>query len=178
MKPKTKKPLNIKPLSNIEIIKKLKKKGVNVKFLAYKDLKYINSLDDVMPFILLYQLHEPIGHWVSVFVNDEGLNYYDPLGYVPDKLLKSHFFHPEGREVMNADFTYLNKLMLEWLEDHDQDRIIYNNKPVQPSGSMTCGYHCFTRLLFNDIPNDEFVNYLMSLPVDKREKKVVDYFNK
>lgn len=179
--PKPKKEFNgasVEPLSNIDIITKLKKHDLDVKFVAYKDLKNLNSLEEVIPCILLYQLHFPVGHWVALFENKDGINYFDPLGYVPDKLLKTNFNHPEGREAMNADFTYLNQLLLEWLEDKGQSKITYNEKKLQPTGSNTCGYWCSSRLMFKDLTNDEFNEYMIQFPTPERERKVVKFFNK
>ena len=173
---------NVEPLSNTDIINKLKKHNLNVKFIAYKDLKYLHSLDDIIypnGCILLYQLHFPIGHWISLFKNNEGtIEYFDPLGFVPDQLIKTNFSHPEGREKMNADFTYLNQLLLEWLEDNGKDKIVYNEYKIQPINSNTCGYQCATRLYFSDIPLDEYAKYFMKMPVDVRERKIVNFFNK
>jgi hypothetical protein len=169
---------SVKPLSNIDIIEKLKKHDVNINFIPYKDLKHLNNLDQIIPCILLYQLHYPVGHWVAIFENKEGINYFDPLGYVPDKLLKTSFQHPEGREVMNADFTYLNQLLLEYLEDHDLNNIVYNEVKLQPSGTNTCGYWTSARLMFKDLTNDEFNSYFKEFKVEDRERKVVKYFNK
>lgn len=168
--------MSVKPLSTVELKKKLP-----INTILYKDLKNLRSLDDIIKpngCILLYQLHYPIGHFTTLFENKEGLNYFDPLGFIPDRLLKTNFDHPEGRESMGADFTYLNQLLLEFLNEHDYDKITFNEQKLQPINSNTCGYWCLTRLYFKDLTNDEFNDYFMSMPIKKREEKVVKFYNK
>jgi len=171
-------PQTVDPLSNIDIQNKLKKYDINIKFVPYKSLKNINSLEDILPCILLYQLHFPIGHWVALFKNDEGINYFDPLGYVPDKLLKSNFSHPEGRESMNADYTYLNQLLLEYIDDNKLNGVVYSNDKLQGSKTNTCGYWCATRLLCGHITNDDFNDEFMKMKQSEREKKIIKLYRK
>lgn len=168
---------NVKPLSNEDIVKKLSKYGIPIQFVIYKELKYLTSLEEILPCILLYQLMYPIGHWVAIFVNKEGINYWDPLGYIPDQLLKDNFQHPAGREAMNADYTYLAQLLLEYSEETGLP-VIYNEIALQPPNTNTCGYFCGIRLLTNEMTNDEFNSVFKKYPTDKRQDIIVKLWKK
>lgn len=163
---------NSVPLSNTEISNKLEKYGLDVEFVPYRQLKYVKSLNDIMPCILLYQHHYPIGHWVALFRNHEGINYFDPTGKVPDALLETNYDHPAGRVAMNADYTYLNDLLYKLNEP-----IIYNDFPLQTPDSNTCGAWVSMRLLSSNLKNDEFVKlFKHHNPID-RQKLIWKMYN-
>jgi hypothetical protein len=145
----------IPPLSDKQILDKCHSNGVPVKFVEYEELRNMQKLDEHLPMILLYQLHKPVGHWVSLFLNEEGINYHDPLGHVPDELLKTNFDHPAGRQAMGADFTYLTALLYKFCQDH-KCKCIYNEIPLQSSHTSTCGYFSTVRLLSSGITNNDY----------------------
>lgn len=124
-----------------------------------------------MPCILLYELNEDFGHWCCLWRNQEGINYFEPTGRMPDKLLQTHFNNPNGRKRMNANFTYLNLLLY-----NTSEKIIYNSDRLQPDNSITCGYWCCVRLIYGDIKNDEFNKIFLAYPVKKREAKIVKIY--
>lgn len=166
------------PLSDKEIIAKLAKYGIDVNFIPYKSLKTLDVLDDILPCILLYELHFPIGHWCAIFENQQGLNFFDPLGFVPDGLLvKGGFDHPAGREAMGANFTYLTDLLIKYQQDHGV-KVIYNEVPLQSPNSDVCGHWVSLRLLSQNLTNDQFNRLLKKYPVSERQKKVRQLFNK
>lgn len=165
--------MSIRPLSNIDIQKKLSAKGLDIQFIPYHILKHYEDINDILPCILLYELHYPIGHWVALFRNGEGINYFDSTGEVPDALLETNFAHPSGRVKMGADYTYLNRLLL-----NSGENIIYNDKPLQTKNTNTCGYWCAVRLLCWGIPQDKFVNEFMHKNGAQRQKIIVQLYNK
>jgi len=160
------------PLSNNDIEEKMCKYGINADFVPYRQLKYINSLDEIMPCFLLYQHHFPIGHWVALFRNSQGINYFDPTGRVPDVLLETNYDHPAGRVKMNADFTYLNNLLYKC-----EGKIIYNDYPLQTPESNTCGAWVGVRLLASNIFNDDFVKLFEPYDGEKRQRKIWALFH-
>jgi hypothetical protein len=168
--------MNAPPLSNNDISRKLEKYGLDVEFVPYKQLKYLTSLDEIIPCFLLYQQHYPIGHWVALFKNQEGMNYFDPTGKVPDILLETNYDHPAGRIAMNADFTYLNNLLYKSAEDGY--KIIYNDVPLQTPDSNTCGYWTSVRLLTKDVKNDDFNKLFNSYSDDERQEKIVNIYKR
>ena len=165
--------LETKPLSNIEITNKLEKYGINIKFIPYQDIKNVKKIDDLLPCILLYQLHYPVGHWVCLFKNQEGINYFDSTGNFPDELLKTNFDNIQGRKKLNADYTYLADLMFK-----NGEKIIYNEIELQPENTMWCGHISFMRLMTQNVLNDEFNKILSQYDDNERGRKVVEFWNK
>lgn len=161
---------HVKPLSNYEVIAKAREYGYQLHYLPYSQLRYIDSLERHLPLLLLYQLEMPsFGHWVLLFKNGEGLNYFDSTGQLPDWHLE-HSFNYNDREGVNADYTYLLDLLSQYPE------IVYNEQPLQPSGTNTCGYWSLIRLLCSSLSNDVFNHHYMMLPTKQREEEIVrDY---
>ena len=156
---------------------KLSTYGIHATFLYYHQLKDIESLIPLMPIILLYEHHYPMGHWVSIFVNSEGLNYFDSTSHTPDFLLgKEIFDNPKGRDATGSDFTYLNQLLLNAIEALDT-KLIYNEHKLQKQGTATCGPWNVIRLLFGEFTNKQFHSLFKSIRLGERDKKVVKLFN-
>ena len=153
------------PLSNTDIVDKLKKHNINIRFIPYHELKDVKKIDDLLPCILLYELHHPIGHWVALWRNKDGINYFDSTGHVPDGLLDT-FENPYGRKAMGADYTYLLKLL------SDKAPIIYNEVKLQRDGTVTCGAWCAVRLLCGDVSCDDFNEMFMDIAPKDREAKI------
>lgn len=165
--------MEAQPLSNIELINKLKEYDINIKFVLYREIKSLDDLNDVLPCILLYELNPLIGHWVALFKNKFGLNYFDPLGNVPDKLLKTSF-HNGDRNEKGADYTYLTELLYK-----DKHKIIFNEIPLQyPSDTNTCGHWCFLRLLFHNISNNAFNECFKHYSAEQRQELVYHLYKK
>jgi hypothetical protein len=165
------------PMTDKELMTKLKKYDLHAHFVAYEDLKTFERLDDHLPMILLYQLHVPAGHFVSLFLNKEGLNYFDSRAYVPDKLLETHFDHTAGREAMGADHTYLNELILRYLDEHDV-KLIYNENKLQSQDSTTCGPWSAIRLIYGNVTNDEFWELWKDYDIKQRQDMILKLWNK
>lgn len=166
--------MNVKPLSSGDLRDKLKKYGMDVNVILYQDIKRHNKLSEIMPCILLYQLDSPsFGHWTCLFRNNEGINYFDSTGHIPDELLKTHFNGAlMSREYVNEDYTYLSKLMSDTGEP-----IIYNEIKLQPNNTMTCGYWCFNRMYLNNIFQDEYAKLWKQYKDGERERKIVAFYN-
>jgi len=170
--------MEVPPLSTKEIDKKLKKYGHDHTCVIYKQLKQIDHIDDLLPMTLLYQQHYPIGHFVAIFVNGEGLNYFDSTAHQIDALIQgSHFDNPLGRSATGADYTHLCRLMYDFVERFDVP-IIWNEKKLQGSQSNTCGYWTTVRHVYHNLTNDEFNEMFMKYPIQKRDEMIVKLYNK
>jgi hypothetical protein len=163
----------IQPLSDLQVTEKLQRYGIFVKFIPYENLRYVSEIDDIIPCLLLYQLHYPVGHWTVIFRDTKNgkINYFDPIGKKPDQLLETNFGHPSGREKMGADFTYLLNLL-----SNCDEQIVYNEYPLQLPSDNTCGYWCFLRLLTMNLTNDEFNNCWKKFTPIERERKIVKVY--
>ena len=185
------------PISTNDIDKKLAQYGQQHMCVQYKTLKHIDCLETILPCTLLYHHHggQFIGHFVAIFVNDEGLNYWDPLGMVPDALLQDNNFDaPEGRIQGGADFTYLRSLLYGYITTegeaprkpprkpphkppHKATSLIWNDKKIQSSKSENCGRWTTLRHIFHEMTNDDFNNEFLKMPMVKREETIVKLFD-
>lgn len=167
--------MDVIPLSDLQVSQKLQKHGLNIPFIKYEDLRYVDNIDDILPCFLLYQIHIMVGHWTALFRDkvENKINYFDPTGKFPDQLLITNFDHPAGRSQMGADFTYLVDLLKKTGES-----IVYNEYPLQyPTSTNTCGYHVTIRLLFQNLTNDQYNDCWKPYSAEERQRKVVKLFN-
>jgi len=120
--------------------------------MTYPELQNYDDIEDVFngkqKIILLYLLQsEKSGHYVCLFKNSDGLNYFDSYGVMPD--FQFELLSPEKRKQLNQEQDYLNNYLLK---DH---KVIYNNITYQglEKGTATCG--CFvSHRLANSHLND------------------------
>ena len=154
------------PLSNDDIQRK-----VDCKFLPYDHLHLIKSINELLPkCLLLYQIWEGYGHFCCVFENEEGLNFFDPVGIKIDDELK--VIDSQRRQQTYQDHPYLSKLFYD-----SGKRIIYNEYKLQHMGTATCGQFCAIRLKYSYLFNDEFRNAFKPYKGYQREIKAVQLFN-
>lgn len=151
------------PLSNLDIQQK-----VNCKFYPYEFVNKINNINDFLPkSLILYQLAE-IGHFVCIFQNKEGINFFDSYGYKPDEQL--NFMPDELKKKLKHDYTYIIRLLL-----NQPYPIIYNEYKLQKLKASTCGHWCTIRLIYSDLTNDEFASVFKN--VKDKDKLIVKLFN-
>jgi hypothetical protein len=139
------------PLSNEDVQNVLQHYGKPCKFLLYEDIPKIKNINELLPrTLILYQLQE-IGHFCCVFINDEGLNFFDPLGSRPDDQL--NLVRPDFVHSKNQDFTYLL-----YLFGKTKKNIIWNDTKLQKRKTSTCGHWCTIRMLYENLYDDEFAS--------------------
>lgn len=139
--------LNI-PLNNNEILQKID----NCKFILYENMHKIKSIYELLPkTLILYQIYPNYGHFCCVFQNDEGINFFDPIGLIVDKEL--NIIEVKRRHKTYQNYPYLTKLLYNY---NDGKKIIYNQYKLQHTGTATCGYFCAIRLYYSNLSNDEF----------------------
>lgn len=150
----------VEPLTIGEIVDK-----IHCKSILYEDMANIDSINQLMPqTLILYQLAF-VGHFCCVFINDEGINFFDPIGQIPDDSLKY-----VRMDIPNHDFTYLLELL-----SHSNLPVIYNEHRYQKNDSNTCGYWCTIRMIFSYLTNDEF--YDIFKPIKLKDNKIVKLYN-
>lgn len=146
------------PLNNQQIQKVLEKHGLHVPFMLYEDMFKLTSIDQLLPqTLLLYEIHQ-IGHFCCVFLNKEGINFFDSLGGQPDDILANA--EPYAVEHKHHDFKYLVQLLLNSPSDCP---IIYNDHRLQGHLTNTCGHWCTLRLLWWRLSNEEFYHQVNDL---------------
>jgi len=147
------------PLSNIDILEKVQ----DCKFYTYSDLFNLRYVGQLLPRALLLYQPADIGHFTCVFLNREGINYFDPYGRYMDR--SDYFTGYDG-----SDFTQLTHILSQ------APFVIWNEHPLQSSDndSQTCGYWCAVRLFYSDLTNDEFYD-VFSRVLDRDEEIVQIY---
>lgn len=159
------------PYNISELEEKLAKYGEHFKVIPYLDLHHYEKIEDIVPCVLLYQRIVPIGHFVSLFINEEGLNYFDPTGFIPDSIL-----HEDMPQIINH--AVLCEKLLEFTE-RTGIPVIYNEYALQGGKDVaTCGPWSVTRLLFSELPNEEFKNLFKKISVKERQKKIIKLYQK
>lgn len=110
-------------LSNFDIDDILRRNGVHLVYIGYKD-KLIETPLQVGSYVInLADSHDGTGgtHWVSFFIeliNDvHHVVYFDPFGLAPPEIIKH----------------YIQKI---------DDDIIYNTEQIQNENSSICGWFC------------------------------------
>lgn len=153
------------PISNVNIQNK-----INCNFVLYEDIHKYKNIKELVgngkKTLILYQLAR-IGHFTCVFENEEGINFFDPLGYMPDSLLSKIEM---GKHPLHHDYTYLIKLLLT-----SNRPVIYNEYKLQKSSTSTCGHWCAIRMLCSDLYCDEFAGCFHD--VRDRDKTIVKIYN-
>lgn len=75
-------------------------------------------------------------HWVAIFVDKSGLEYFDPLGFPP-----------------------LHKLLLKFIKLNSRKRFHYNCKTIQNPESTLCGKYCIA-FIRHKAKNGKFKSFI------------------
>jgi len=147
----------------------------DARLLKYTDLyKYDNIADvfgDKKKVILLYLLQSDYsGHWVCLFLNHKGLNFYDSYGVPYDYQLD--VLTREKRKQLHEEKDYLSKLLKPY-------PVYFNEITYQGKGTETCGCFVTHRLHNYHLTDGEYLDSLKKRNVKNPDKFVADYcFNK
>tara|TARA_R110000772_G_scaffold105988_2_gene207827 strand:+ start:1303 stop:1851 length:549 start_codon:yes stop_codon:yes gene_type:complete len=130
------------------------------KFILYHDLEKYNNIDEVLGqnkgVILLFQNeNHDSGHWVSLWLDDDTLYFWDSYGLMIDEELKYTEFTRrihEGKIVPH----------LTHLVEQSNYKVISNTYRYQKFKTHvnTCGRFCATRLKMRDTSEEEFKKLL------------------
>jgi len=141
------------PLDASEVIDKVP----GCRFIAYENMHLVKSVRELLPrTLILYQLAK-VGHFCCVFNNQEGINFFDPMGMFPDDELT--IINPTKAHQTHQDFTYLVKLLSD-----GSGGCIWNEYKYQTSGTSTCGMWCAIRMIYSDLTNQEFHHVFRNIP--------------
>jgi len=149
------------PLSGDEIMDA----DPSIHVLTYGQLAHYKSIDQLLKkfekIVLLYFNKEDFGHWVALFKNKQGINFFDSYGTMPDK-----------NQVQDVDINVMKKygqmhpLLVDMLLDSTHP-IRYNDVQYQAYGKRdgkiinTCGQHCVVRLINSDMSEKEYLDYII-----------------
>lgn len=142
--------LTQKPLDGLEI----HLLNPDTKILRYTELYNYANIEEVFgrgsKVIILYLIqNQNSGHWVCLFKNKKGINFFDSYGVRPDYELE--MLSNTQRQNLNEQQDYLRYLLRG-------KHVTYNNITYQKDHTATCG--CFvTHRLHNSNLNDlEYFN--------------------
>ncbi len=154
------------PLSELDIKKAFDGK---VKILKYNEIKNYNNVDELLyPYdrvVILWVKHysnPDYGHWTCLYRSNGGKNvpkgrvyYLDSYGTPIEGVLKK--IDKKSKVILDEHEGYLKKMF-------DKDDIYYNNNQLQEriKTIATCGRHCITRMVFDNLTSKEYADFLRS----------------
>lgn len=135
--------------------------------LKYTDLYNYDNIEDAFKgknkLVLLYLLNDShSGHYVGMFYNKNGLNYFDSYGVMPD--YQFEMLSRDKRKQLHEEQDYLKQLL-------KHRAVIYNNITYQDKGTATCGCYVAFRLHNSNFDDQQFFNIFVKSHI--RPDKVV-----
>jgi hypothetical protein len=160
--------MNKKELLNYALSgEEMQKLNPEALIITYDKLNLIDDLSDLFDkfdkVIILYLLQNKyMGHWITLFINKNGLNVFDPLGVPPDYQLDK--LNKKKRKILNQEKNRLNFLLNKY--KYQVNNIIYQNPKTQ-----VCGCFVSHRLFHYKLNNYEYLNIFI-----KNNIKNIDLF--
>lgn len=120
---------------------------------TYTELYQFDTVEDLFKdtdkVIILYLIaSEKVGHWTCLFLNQDGIHFFDPYGVQPD--FEFQLLSKEKRKFLNEEYDYLNKHLLK---DY---KVIYNNITFQREKTATCGCFVSHRLFHSNLSDPQY----------------------
>ena len=145
------------PLSGAE----MKFLNPDAKIMTYPELYDYKTIEELFSenkkIIILYLLQSKhIGHWTTLFINQDGINFFDSYGVMPDYELE--LLSKDKRKQLDEEQDYLKNHLLK---DY---KTIYNNITYQGTekGISSCGCFVSHRLAYSYLDNKQYLNIFIS----------------
>lgn len=122
---------------------------------TYEDLSKYNNIDDILGknkgAVILFQNTENSGHWVSIWLDNNTLHFFDSYGLSPDSELKYSSYNL--RMHNNKEVPHLTHLI-----QNSGYNMMYNKYKLQKSlkDTSTCGRWVSYRLKHRNLSCSEF----------------------
>lgn len=130
--------------SNMMLARFMKKPCLVIKFEDIADYKSLHKLmtdDNRYPenkvLLIIYRSQPTYGHWVGLFYNDYGINYFNSYGSYIDKSIDH--IPEEFKQISNQTYPYLLKLLSESRKDVFYNHIQLQKDKVGDIVPQTCG---------------------------------------
>ena len=138
------------PLSGLEI----RMLNPDAKIIKYPELYDCDSVDEIFggkrKVIILYLLQsDTVGHWTCLFLNQDGINFFDPYGVQPD--YEFELLDKQKRIRLNQEQDYLKNMLEPYT-------VIYNNIKYQDKGTATCGCFVSHRLHYSHLNDPQYLS--------------------
>lgn len=139
----------------------------DAKIIKYPELYDCDSVEEIFgnkrKVIILYLLQsDMIGHWTTLFLNQDGINFFDPYGVPVDYELELLSKQRRGR--LNQEQDYLKNMLEPYT-------VIYNNITYQDKGTATCGCYVSHRLHYSHLDDPQYFSIFAS--TNKRPDEIV-----
>lgn len=117
--------------------------GTNAKILSYIDLCKYDDISQLLRnindfFVLLYNHTRDEGHWVCLIKRENTIEYFDPLGYDVDYLLKD-----TNKNLNGIKKNHLKNLLNKCVENVIENKVKFQE---QEDDIQTCGRHVCYRI--------------------------------
>jgi hypothetical protein len=124
----------------------------DAKVMKYTELYDYDSVEelfkDTRKVIILYlMINDSVGHWTTLFLNQDGINFFDPYGVPPDYELE--LLSKTKRKQLDQEQDYLKNMLKPY-------KVIFNNITYQRLGTMTCGCFVSHRLFYSHLNDTQY----------------------
>jgi len=115
-------------------------------------LSWFTKNNSTVPLIILYEQFRNVGHFVVLQLKEKYIEYFDPLAFPVDGILK--FWNKE-----------IDHYLTKGLESTGLP-IVSSKRPVQRFDLDTCGRHCVARVMYNSTYSilQDYIDFLLSQP--------------
>jgi len=166
-------------LSSDDLYKILENK---TNIIDYKLLYNINNIDEVIKHgscIILYTTGNEngvsFGHWCCILTDEKKnkIEFFDPYGFLIDTEIKKFIDTDYGHK------NYKGNQLAKLIYNSKYKNIEYNNHKLQnfKKGINTCGRHCASRILFNDLNLNHYIKLIKNLGYKIPDQFVLDLTN-
>jgi hypothetical protein len=143
----------------------------DAEIITYDKLNNIFDLNDLFKgkdkIIILYLLNSrSSGHWVCLFKNHQGINFFDSYGKLPDVEIDNLTI--EQRDEYNVKQNRLKEILAKYT-------VYYNNICLQGKKTQVCGCYVSHRLINKDLTEDEYINTFIEYEIKDTDEFVADY---
>ena len=124
----------------------------DAKVLKYTDLYDYEDIGELFKdtdkIIILYlMMSDSVGHWTTLFLNQDGINFFDSYGVPPD--YEFQLLSNKKRTELDQKQDYLKNMLKKY-------KVIFNNITYQEQGTMTCGCFVSHRLNFSHLNDPQY----------------------
>lgn len=155
------------PLSGLE----MRDLNMDANLIKYTDLYKYTDINDLFKdkdkLIILYLVtSESSGHWICLFKNKDGFNFFDSYGLDIDD--EQNFITHSKLIELNEQFKYLTKMLKDY-------KVVYNNVIFQNHKTETCGCHVTFRLNNSHLNLIEYTDIFLKNNIKDPDYYVANY---
>jgi hypothetical protein len=117
--------------------------------------------------IILYLLQsKQSGHWVCLFLNNQGIQFFDSYGKLPDAQIDNLTVR------QRIEYNQQKNRLHDILKNYD---VYYNDKSLQKKGTQTCGCFVSHRLANYELTDNEYIDAFKDYNIKDPDEFVASY---